>query len=141
MIRKLAIVLAVAMIGILAWHVVGPGDAVSIQVNGRELTGHPVLRGDSPGLCLCRRGPAAPGRFCPGRVDSCGRGLPFLASDSDPAISALAVLCTRTATEATATARVTTAPLPSRARFGCGCREIRFTLGEIWNYPAIRLPI
>jgi hypothetical protein len=39
MIRKLAIVLAVAMIGILAWHVVGPGDAVSIQVNGRELTG------------------------------------------------------------------------------------------------------
>lgn len=39
MIRKLAIVLAIVMIGILVWHVVGPGDAVSIQFNGRELTG------------------------------------------------------------------------------------------------------
>ncbi|MEK7994995.1 MAG: hypothetical protein AAB403_14410 [Planctomycetota bacterium] len=39
MIRKLAILLAVVMVGFLAWHVVGPGDAVSIQINGRELTG------------------------------------------------------------------------------------------------------
>ncbi|UCC97146.1 MAG: hypothetical protein JSW66_15030 [Phycisphaerales bacterium] len=39
MIRKLAIVLAVVMIGFLVWHVVGPGDAVSIEVNGRKLTG------------------------------------------------------------------------------------------------------
>jgi predicted exporter len=39
MVRKLAILLAVVMIGILAWQVIGPGDAVSIQINGREITG------------------------------------------------------------------------------------------------------
>ncbi len=39
MIRKLAIVLAVAMVGLLAWQVFGPGDAVSIRINGREITG------------------------------------------------------------------------------------------------------
>lgn len=39
MIRKLAIVLAIVMIGALAWQVFGPGDAVSIQINGRELEG------------------------------------------------------------------------------------------------------
>jgi predicted exporter len=39
MIRKLAIVLAVAMIGLLAWQLFGAGNAISIRVNGREITG------------------------------------------------------------------------------------------------------
>jgi len=38
MIRKLAMLLAVVMIGVLVWHVVGPGDVVSIRINGQELT-------------------------------------------------------------------------------------------------------
>ncbi len=38
MIRKLAILLVVVMVGFLAWHVVGPGDVVSIRINGQELT-------------------------------------------------------------------------------------------------------
>ena len=39
MIRKLAILLAVLMVGFLVWQVVGPGDAVSIRINGQELAG------------------------------------------------------------------------------------------------------
>ena len=39
MIRKLAVLLAVVMVGLLAWHVVGPEDVVSIRINGQELTG------------------------------------------------------------------------------------------------------
>lgn len=38
MIRKLAMFLVVVMVGVLVWHVVGPGDAVSIRINGQELT-------------------------------------------------------------------------------------------------------
>ena len=39
MIRKLAIVLAVVMIGLLAWQVFGPGDVISIRINGQEIIG------------------------------------------------------------------------------------------------------
>jgi len=39
MIRKLAIVLALAMIGLLAWQIFGPGDVISIRINGQEITG------------------------------------------------------------------------------------------------------
>ena len=39
MIRKLAIVLALVMIGLLAWQVFGPGDVVSIRINGQEISG------------------------------------------------------------------------------------------------------
>jgi len=39
MIRKLAIVLAVVMIGLLVWQVFGPGDVISIRINGQEITG------------------------------------------------------------------------------------------------------
>jgi len=38
MIRKLAMLLVVVMVGLLIWHMVGPGDVVSIRINGRELT-------------------------------------------------------------------------------------------------------
>ncbi len=38
MIRKLAVLLVVVMVGFLVWHVVGPGDVVSIWINGQELT-------------------------------------------------------------------------------------------------------
>ena len=39
MIRKLAIILAVLMVGILAWALLGASDVVSITINGREITG------------------------------------------------------------------------------------------------------
>jgi len=39
MLRKLAIVLAIVMVGALAWQVFGRGDAVSIRINGREIEG------------------------------------------------------------------------------------------------------
>jgi len=39
MIRKLAILLAVVMVVVLAWHIFGPGEAISIQINGREIEG------------------------------------------------------------------------------------------------------
>lgn len=39
MIRKLAILLAVIMVGFLAWQVFGPRDVVSIRINGQEIMG------------------------------------------------------------------------------------------------------
>ncbi|MHC4619118.1 MAG: hypothetical protein ACYTEQ_15345 [Planctomycetota bacterium] len=39
MIRKLALVLAVLMVALLAWSLIGPGRAVSVTINGREIGG------------------------------------------------------------------------------------------------------
>lgn len=39
MIRKLAILLAVVMVGLLVWQMFGHGDAISIRINGKEIVG------------------------------------------------------------------------------------------------------
>lgn len=52
MIRKLAVLLAVVMMGFLAWQIFGPRDAVSIRINGQEIIGPFDIIGGVWGLII-----------------------------------------------------------------------------------------